>query len=114
MPKRESKAADIARVDFEPWDASLPREFDRAPWQERCRVLGINLRIGSVMMTKTKSELVEIVRQLIDGGSPDSVTGVDECLKSAAEELRALADLAQAAYMRHLVAMSVVATAAAD
>lgn len=98
MRGRKATMRDFAKLDWEPWEKT-----DRpGPGVETMNYLGFYCRVSAAIMTRTKVELSEIHTNLEHKEVDKLVAG----LIDTAEMLKALASVAESAYLRVLASAS--------
>ena len=103
--------AEAAAIEFEPWDTDAAKMLDEDEWNREMSVSGghaVNLRISYALLIKTKSEMMQVVRDLdkVDASSP--MDTYDELLHTA-KFLKCLHNYAHTAAMRLLISASAIA-----
>ena len=102
----EDDIAEVAAIEFEKVDdPQLLRQFDAKPWNKDCASAGVNLRIAAVMVSKTKPELIQVVRELEE----EDLFELLECLYDQKNRFVAFSELLGAAASRLIICCSVVA-----
>ena len=102
-------ARKMAAMDFEPWAldsiARMHRDFSAKHWSLKVdSQVGVDLRIATAILRKTKAELVEVAR-----GLDVDVFELLDHLAGTAEHLRALVEIVDSARARQQVGAAVVA-----
>jgi hypothetical protein len=111
VPRRKHRgkiatARDCSKMDFEPWHRTPDMQPDElVPSNEVLREFGVYARMAYAIMLRTKPELMEMPNTLDE----DKVENMMANLLSTAEEMKQIVSMIESAYMRMLVALSVVA-----
>ena len=90
---------DYAAFTFEPWEHDQP---GYSPTAEKMDELGVSARLAYCMMLKSKEELVESYKRM-NSAEADMLLRI---LNDAAEGMKALAEMVEAAHGRFLAAAS--------
>jgi hypothetical protein len=107
MNKRETRKS--AALEYQPWEAGtikkMERDFSADDWSLKPdSPIAVDLRLATVIMSKTKAELVDIARELDTG-----VLELTDHLRQTEDALRALADIVASAASRQQIAAAVYA-----
>jgi hypothetical protein len=103
-------AAELKGIMFEPWNSDIRDSFNPTSWATRTRALGINVGVAVGFVTMTKEELVELMRDISEGGRDlDAIMDIERCLEEASKELGTLTELVSCAHTRQMIAMSALA-----
>ena len=102
-------AKKMAAMDFEPWAADtiarMERDFSARHWSLKAdSQIGIDLRMATVIMGKTKAELIEFAR-----GLDAEVFGLLDHMRETEESLQVLVDIIKSGRARQQIGAAVVA-----
>lgn len=87
----------FAALEFEAYPKEITGQLDAEPW----RIAGIDMRFAAAVLTKTKPELIEIVRSL-----GDAAMIWERRLTDVSAEMRRYAEMAHSADIRLLSALA--------